>query len=361
MRTPLRCLALLAAAALPAGAQGIGDASVFAGPQYVRYTFGSSPSQKTVSQLSIPMAIVLPMGDRFSVDVSSSYANTEVQLGGVRTSSITGLTDTQVRGNLTFGDNAFILTLGLNLPTGQYTVPEGQQEAAGAIGNNFLLYPVVTMGSGFGATGGVALAQTVGSWNLGIGGSFRHSSQFDAYQVASKVLRFTPGNEYRLRVGLDRPVGDGSVAVGVTYSKFGSDAADSTTFSTGDRALAQASWFSPLGANTDFTLSAWNLYRAAGQVIGGASPWENVSNVNLAFGFHVGGLYVQPSAEGRAWQADGANAGKLANFGLHLRFAAGPLSLNPSVSYGLGTLNPIGGGTSVDLTGLRGTLIVRLH
>lgn len=361
MRTPLRGLVVLITAALPLGAQGIGDGSVFAGPQYVKYTFGSSPAQRTVSQLSIPWAIVVPMGDRFSLDVSSSFASTEVQLAGVKTSSISGLTDTQVRGNLTLGDNAFILTLGLNLPTGQYTVPAGQQEAAGAIGNSFLLYPVVTMGSGFGATGGVAFAQTVGSWNLGIGGSFRHSSEFDAYKVASKVLRFTPGNEYRLRAGLDRAVGDGSVAIGVTYSKFGSDAADSTTFSTGDRALAQASWFAPIGENSDFTLSAWNLYRAAGQMIGGASPWENVSNVNVAIGFHVGELYVQPSVEGRVWQADMANAGKLANFGVHLRFAAGALSFNPSVAYGVGTLNPIGGGSPVDLTGLRGTLVVRLH
>ena len=156
-------------------------------------------------------------------------------------------------------------------------------------------------------------------------------------------------------------MGDGSVALGVTYSKFGNDAADSTTFATGDRALGQASWFTPLGAGADLTLSAWDLYRASGQLIGGPSPWENVSNVNVAIGFHLGDVYVQPSAEGRVWAADGANAGKLANFGVRLRFATGPLSFNPAVSYGVGSLNPIGGGASVDLTGLRATLIVRLH
>jgi hypothetical protein len=361
MRTPLRSLALLAAAALPLAAQGISDASVIAGPQYVSYTFGTGAAAKTVNQLSVPFAVIIPLGDRFTFDVSSSYANSQVRAGGATTSSINGLTDTQVRGNLMVGDNRAVFTIGVNLPTGQYTVPTAQQDAAGQIGNDFLVYPVSGMGNGLGATGGVAIAQSLGGdWNLGLGASFRHSTQFDAYQLTTGVLRFTPGDEFRLRVGLDRPVGDGRFSLGVTYSKFSKDALDSTTFATGDRALGQLNYSVPAG-NGDFQVSVWNLYRGPGQQFGGAAPWENVANLNVALGFNAGDLYVQPSVEGRSWMVDGNKAGALGTVGLRFRFAMGALSVNPSGQYTIGKLYTTGTTVTTDVTGFRAGILIRLQ
>ncbi len=374
MRTALFAAAAALAATTPLRAQGIPDASVILGPQYVSYQFGSGSSATTVNELAIPFAVIVPLGQRFAFDVSSAYANVAVKSSGATSSSITGLTDTQLRGNYTFGDNAAIITLGINLPTGQYTVPASQQAAAGQIGSDFLVYPISSMGNGFGATGGLAFAQSIGDWNLGFGGSFRHTSPFDAYQVSSSVLRFTPGDEYRLRVGLDRPVSDGRFAIAVTYSKFTNDAADSTTFATGDRALGQASIYLPNSTGTsDVQLSAWNLYRGAGQLIGAAAPWTNVSNLNLAVGWTVGGVYVQPSAEGRYWAVGssttgttavaGGKAGVLANLGLRLRFDMGALSVNPSATYTVGSLYAYQtpGTPSTNLTGFKTELLIRLH
>jgi hypothetical protein len=366
MRTKLVPLALLAVTALSLGAQGVSDGSVIVGPQFVSYKFGTGAAARTVTELGVPFAVILPFGRRFTVDVSASYANVRVSAKGSAGSdstfsSINGLTDTQIRGNVTLGDNVGVLTFGVNLPTGQYTVPPGQQEAAGQIGNNFLLYPVSSFGNGLGATGGLALATALGDWNLGVGGSFRHSTVFDAYQVSSGVLRFQPGDEARLRVGLDRPVGDGRFAVGVTWSKFGNDAANDTTFGTGDRAMAQASLSVPVGTG-DFQISAWNLYRAKGELISGnPSPWENVANVNVAIGFNAGGLYIQPSAEGRVWQVDGYLAGALGSAGLRLRFNMGAFSVNPSAGFTVGRLFTRGSAATTDITGFRGTLLIRLH
>jgi hypothetical protein len=357
------------------------DATVILGPQYVSYKFGTGSAATTVSELAIPFAVIVPFGERFGFDISTAYANAAVKSAGATTSSISGLTDTQLRGNYTFGDNAAVITLGVNLPTGQYTVPATQQAAAGQIGSDFLVYPVPSMGNGLGATGGVAFAQTLGDWNLGYGGSFRHSTPFDAYQVASSVLRFTPGDEYRLRVGLDRPVSDGRFSVAVTYSKFTNDAADSTTFATGDRALGQASIYLPNSSGTsDVQLSAWNLYRGAGQLIGAPAPWTNVSNLNFAVGWTVSGVYIQPSVEGRYWtvgsagavastgtgtgtSGGGGKAGTMANLGLRLRYDVGALSLNPSATYTVGTLYAYqaGGGPSTDLTGFKAMLLVRFR
>jgi len=358
---PLALGAALGASATAVAAQGIADGSVIAAPQFVSYKFGTGSAAKTVTELGIPFAVILPFGERFNVDVSSSYANVRVSTPAGATSSINGLTDTQVRGNITFGDNLGVITMGVNLPTGQYTVPSGQQEAAGQIGNDFLLYPVPSMGNGLAATGGIAIAAPIGSWNLGLGGSFRHAQVFDAYQVQSGVLRFQPGDEVRVRIGLDRPVGDGRFAIGATYSKFGNDAANDTTFGTGDRALAQASLSLPTGRG-DFQLSGWNLYRAQGELVSGSkSPWENVANGSLALGFNAGGLYLQPNVEVRVWQVDGYHAGTLESVGVRLRFNMGPFNVNPSAGYTMGTLYSQNSGPTTDITGFKGTLLVRLH
>ena len=79
----------------------------------------------------MPFAVIVPFSDRFNIDISSSYANSQVTMPALPTSSIAGLTDTQVRGNLMLGDNAAVITIGVNLPSGQYKVPGGQQDAAG--------------------------------------------------------------------------------------------------------------------------------------------------------------------------------------------------------------------------------------
>ncbi|HLA90218.1 MAG TPA: hypothetical protein VJL28_07310 [Gemmatimonadaceae bacterium] len=363
MRTKLIPLALLAAAALPLGAQGVSDGTVILGPQFVSYKFGSGSGAKTVTELAIPFAVILPFGERFSIDISSAFANAQVKTEGSSTSStISGLTDTQLRGNYTLGDNLAVLTLGVNLPTGRYTVPQAEQDAAGQIGSNFLVFPVPSMGGGLAATGGIAVARPVGSWNLGIGGSFRKATEFDAYELAAaNKLRFQPGDEIRVRLGLDRPVGDGLFAMGVTYSKFGNNAANDTTFGTGDRALAQATYARPLGSG-DLQLQVWDLYRAKGELTSGSSsPWENVANVNLAIGFNAGNVYVQPSAEERIWQRDGTKAGLLTNLAVRFRFNTGSFSVNPTVGYSIGKLYAEGGGSTTDITGFKATLLIRLH
>lgn len=361
MRRHFLSLALLAIAA-PLAAQDPSNTAVIIDPQFVSYKLTTLGTATTISQFAVPIAIIVPFSDRFNMDLSTSYANSQVKTSGIASSAITGLTDTQLRGNLTLGDNAAIVTLGVNLPSGQYKVPDGQQIAAGQIGNDFLIYPVTSMGNGLAFTGGVGFAWTLGEWNLGIGTSFRYSTAFDAYQVQTSILRFTPGSEGRLRVGLDRPVGDGSFNVSLTYSKFGNDQAADSTFGTGDRALVQSGLAIPAGGNRDLQFSLWDLYRGTGQQLGGQpSPSENVANLGVAMGFQLAsGLYIQPNIEERSWNYNNANAGLMTNIGVRLRFDMGGLSMNPSATYTLGSLYN-SGQASTDLSGFKVALLIRLH
>ena len=157
-----RVCALLAAASFPALAQDPGNTAAALMPQYATITIGSGSTARTISQTTVPFVFVLPFTPRFNVDLATAYASSDVTVDGKRVSSISGPTDTQLRANLTLGNDAVVLTVGANLPTGQYKIAEGEAIAAGQIGSDFLLFPTSTYGAGLSMTGGAAYARNLG-------------------------------------------------------------------------------------------------------------------------------------------------------------------------------------------------------
>lgn len=342
-----------------APAQGLRSTSVAVALQSTSYSLETAGNKTTVAQTAIPIVFALPFSERFTMDITTAYAITDVIAGGSATSSIKGLTDTQVRGNYAFGDQMVIFTFGLNIPTGQYTIPEGQVAAAGQIGNDFMSYPISSMGNGLAGTGGIAFAREIGSWNLGAGASMRKSTEFAAFGDASAEFRFQPADEYRLNLGLDRPVGDGQVQLGLSYSAFGEDVAgDTTIYSTGDRLIASGSWTFPV-RNNSVSLSGWNLFRMAGQQFAGDAPKENIASLNAGMSINAGEVLIQPNVEMRLWQVGGVKAGNMFNTGVRLRLNAGNFGFFPSVGYSIGNLYDTGSGIATDVTGIRGGLTVR--
>ena len=356
----------LLASAVSLQAQSPFDASARTGPQFVSYRL-DSPVNRTVEQLAIPFAVVVPFGPRLFVDVATAYASTTVRGGGAPESRISGLADTQLRATYTLGNDALVLTAGVNVPTGQSTVESDQIEAAGRIGSDFLSFPISNMGTGLAATAGIGVAQAVGSWNLGAGLSMRHSQEYEPFDVAGQRPRFQPGDEIRLRIGGDREVAQGRLMIGATYSAFGDDAAGTFTYNTGDRWVAQTGYSRRLGG-TEVGIGAWNLLRTSGRraVTEDSSvttPWENIASVGLSAGFRAAGVHLEPNVELRHWsrgefgdEPDGG-VGQLATFGLRTRFAVAGLDATPSASFTAGGVETVAGRASV--TGWRGSIMLR--
>jgi hypothetical protein len=363
MHASLRRPAALAAGLLLAssGLQAqLENTAVLTAPTYTSLTFGSGASSRSVSQFALPVVVILPFGERVSVDVSTAFATASVKADDSTASEISGLTDTQIRANFRLGADNLLFTAGINVPTGQYSVPVTEQEAAGQIGNDFLYYPISSMGNGLAMTGGIAYARPMGNWNVGGGVSARKSTQFAAFAADSGDFRFTPADEYRASFNADRPVGDGALSLGLVYSMFGEDDADGTTYSTGDRIIATAGWNFPVGGK-DVFLSAWNLYRLEGEVLGDPAPAENVFNVAGAVSLAYGELLVQPNLETRLWQVGGARAGNLATLGVRVRLPVGGFGLFPSLGYSVGNLYSLSDGQATKVNGLRASLTFRYN
>ncbi|HEY4130102.1 MAG TPA: hypothetical protein VGM50_05770, partial [Gemmatimonadaceae bacterium] len=261
----LTIVAGLASNVRSASGQSFGDIGARIAPQYHSYDL-RSPSNTRISEFSIPLYASMPITPSFGLDLGTAWVDsrvTQTSSGSTAHSNISGLTDTQLRGTYVFGTDFVVLTAGLNLPTGQSTVSEKQALAASLIGSDFLAFPISNMGTGFGLTAGVAVARPVGDWNVGGGASVRRSSQYDPFDASgagTPVLHYQPGNEYRLRAGVDRAIGTGRAALGLTYSKFADDNLGGSIYNTGDRYLTTASYDNALNGGT-LTLSAWNLFR----------------------------------------------------------------------------------------------------
>jgi len=356
-------LALVAGASL-ASAQSWRDGSVRMGPQFYSYKI-KTPVNETVSQLAFPLFVTVPVLPQLAIDVGTAYATARyerrVDDSTVTTSTMDGLTDTQVRANYIIGQDFVVVTAGLNIPTGSATVTPGELDAATRIGSDFLSFPISGFGSGFGMTAGAAIAQPAGGWNLGFATSMRYATEYEPFKDASGVVtKFTPGPEVRARIGADHALGEGRISLGFTYSKFGDDKANAVTFNTGDRFITQAVINSTLKNGTDYTLVVWNLYRTSGTLINrSASPSANITSALMAFSIRApADVGIEPSVETRVFTQQHARTSFLANFGLRAYVNRGTWALVPGVGFSFGQMEA--GSSAATVTGTRATLAARI-
>ena len=351
----------LAGASSRAASQSIFDTSVRTAPQFLQYRI-SAPVSETISEFTTPIFVVIPVSSTLNFDVATAYASARVRPNGnnpEQPSSISGLTDTQIRANVLFGTDFVVLTAGLNIPTGKETANDIEQLAAFRIGNDFLAFPISNMGTGFGATAGIAVARPLGAWNIGLGGSLRQSAAYDPVVGSSGARpRFQPGDEYRARFCVDHPFGTGRFAVGLTYSKFGNDNIGGSIYNTGDRYVTQAGFNNSFGS-ANVLVNAWDLYRRPGAIFTGERTGpENIASILVGVGVSVMSGVLEPSLEFRNWTQESLSASRIGALGLRYTVQAGGLGITPSAGYTVGRLGAVEG--NADLRGFRAAIAVRL-
>ena len=360
MRRLVTTLLALHSFAAPVAAQSIFDTNVRAAPQFVQYQI-KAPVNETISEFSTPIFVIVPVTQAFSFDLSTAFASARVRPNGGGTeqaSSISGLTDTQIRANYTIGTDFVVVTAGVNIPTGRETATQGQELAAFRVGSDFLAFPISNFGTGFGGTLGIAVAQPVGSWNLGFGGSVRQTASYEPFEASTGARpRFQPGNEYRARVGVDHPYGTGRFAFGLTYSKFGNDDIGGSIYNTGDRYIAQAGFNNSFGG-ANLLVNAWSLYRRSGTIFTGERTGpENIANVLVGVGFQSASGVIEPSIELRNWTQENLSASTLGTVSLRYSGTANGFQITPSAGYTFGRYVAVPG--TADLTGIRAALAIR--
>jgi len=224
------------------------------GAQFQWFSFSEELGADMANLLVVPFTYILPMGGKVKADVYAAWATGSVEKGGF-TYNKSGPTDTRVR--LSYQATPWaIVTLGVNIPTGNSADTNEEAIVTSVLATDMLGFREATWGTGFGVTGGIATARQVGEWGVGLGASYRQSGEFEPTE--GDDLKYQPGNETRVRLGVDRNVGDGGkLTAGVTYLNYSEDLADGQNlFQAGNRIRVDATYAFRSGAST------WSLFAA---------------------------------------------------------------------------------------------------
>ena len=330
MRALVLCAALAAA---PVGLVGQGSDALYTrysgltGFEYRGYSFDPGISVKSVSQWSLPFIAVAPVGRRMSVDLTTHVVSGKITTYAGTAEKLSGLSDTQLRLLYTLGRDRLVASLTLNLPTGKHSVSTSQFQVVGAVGSNYLSFPVSSFGTAFGATAGLAYARTLGGWNLGFSGALRFTGNYNPFSDQS--VSYNPGWETRVRGGADRVIGrNARLLVGLTFSTFSTDVYTGAgslvggTYNPGSRFIGDLAYVRVIGRGT-LTFASWDYYRLVGHSGTTALPEskENVFNAELRYGRSVAPrLVLEPLIAFRQWSPADYRGGRLYSAGLGARY-----------------------------------------
>jgi len=357
-------LAALLPASLLAQGPEVGSSTGFTGVDVRGVSFQSGLGIKKVTEIAVPFAAVWQAGAHLSFDLGGRYATVSSTDESGASTSLSGLTDIQVRGLYALVRDVAVLSLTVNLPTGKTKLAPDQLPVAGMIASDMLPFPVTNFGSGFNVTTGLALAVPVGGWALGFAGSYRANGSFTPVaDTGAAGGSYKAGGEFRVRLGLDRIVGQSRLSAGVTYSSYGDDTfGNSPLFQSGKRVIPQASWSFPVG-NVGLALYAWDMYRGAGSVIvsGTATEKRNVLAAGAMASIQTGQSVLHPQIEFRSYSSalclgtvtsSFCAAGKLVSLGARYQIAMSErVAVVPLLRVDLGNLVNQSTGQAVSFTG----------
>ena len=155
-----------------------------------------------INQFSFPVAFILPLGDQLLIDfVTTPTTSTAIT---VQENSLSGLSDTRMRGSFLFDNQRLLFTFGLNLPSGKNRLTTDELSVANILSLHALNFYVPILGQGLDASVGLIMAQPLGPFVLGFGGGYLYRGRYDPYKNID--LSYDPGDEFSLSAGLDIPM-----------------------------------------------------------------------------------------------------------------------------------------------------------
>ncbi len=272
-------------------------------------SFDEALGIEVANLLLIPIAYRFSVNEKFSADFYAAWAEGRVEREN-ETFVLNGAVDTRVR--LSYQASPWaVLTVGAALPTGNATHNTEEAVVASVLSSDILGFNEATWGTGFAITTGVATVHRIGSWGLGIGASYRLADDFEP--SADTVFSYSPGNESRVRLALDRNVGEsGKFTGGVTFQTFQSDQLDGRNlFQAGDRVRVDASYAFRAGSSTwnAFVANLWRtdgdlslqLIDDTGAILGDSilsAGWQNLFMVGIGGAVPVGStVYMHPMVD----------------------------------------------------------------
>jgi hypothetical protein len=243
-------LTIVLATELAAQSRLVGVRSASLGVTYESWRFSDGLLQSTQAgndvlvdrayQISFPLVVSVPLGEAWNVDLSAAYATSRVTLDGadsklnVSRYSLSGLSDTRIRATGRVSP-LITVTAGLTLPTGQTSLTREEYEAFRVLAAPALSYQVARLGNGVSGTAGIVASKELGGmWAGALGASYELHGSYGAGSLALLTNPdYSPGDALRFSLGLDGPVGQHGMTLGLSVDFYpNQDAIRDSTFAS---------------------------------------------------------------------------------------------------------------------------------
>lgn len=311
------CAAVAAATALPAW----GQQSIGIGVEYMGYSFEEGLGASAAQLFLVPVAVRFPIGS-LTFDVYSAWAQGRVERDDFAY-TLQGPVDTRVK--LSYQASPWaLLSVGANLPTGNSTHDGEEAVVASVLAMDLLGFREATWGTGLQITSSIATAMRAGEFGIGLAAAYAANGEFEPRSDVD--LRYQPGNEARVRVGIDRNFGSSTFTAGATLMTFAQDQANGRNlFQAGNRMRFDATYTFRAGGQV-WTLFAADLWREHGDlslavvdasetIVGDTTevtPSQNLIVAGLVGGIALGSRTFRPQVDLRVQarkEEDGRNEG----------------------------------------------------
>jgi hypothetical protein len=322
----------------------LSDPSAGVGVQLESYTFGT-PEQvdiEKVSLMTVPVTAVVSLAHRVELGVSSAFASGKLTRASGASTSLSGLTDTEIR--LTYGlaDDRVRLSAVAVAPTGKSKLTAGEMDVTGIIAADLLPFAISNWGSGGGLGANAAVAVPMNeATSVGLSAGYVLARKYEPLNATSFAYR--PGNQLHVRAGADRRIGvTAKASVQLTYQHFSQDQSAGTNFyQSGDRLQAVGSYAFAAGARGTGIVYAGYLQRREGQYtnVVQLTPSQDLVYAGTGFRQQLAGLVLTPSFDVRLLGSDdGVEQGRTFSAGVGAEVPMGGFDLLPLVRARVGHL-----------------------
>jgi hypothetical protein len=335
---------------LAASAQGLpqrGMLQAGTGASFETYEF-LDPDVVGLSRLSlftVPFAVRgLPL-ERLQLQASGAYAQGVLKRTDGSEATLSGPTDTELRASYVLGRDLVVISAAYLVPTGSRAYTLDEAEVAGTIAADLLPFRITQWGSGGGLGVSTAVAVPVGEFGIGFSLGYTVAQEYDALQLPDEgAWRYHPGNELRLRLGVDRTFGDaGKASLLLNLQRYDEDRLQGQSLlQPGNRydLTGFYSFATGRGANgvtylgvahrdaATFTeREAQDLFFAGMEI-----PAQDLIFAGAGFRVPLGARVFVPSVEGRLIRrSDGLNQGHMVGVGASMEWRAGSVLLVPAL------------------------------
>lgn len=348
-------------------AQGL-QVSAGAGAGFESFTFTAADTLgvRRLSLLTLPFGVRFQPTPQVRLELNGAAARGTLTRADGTTATISGATDTQLRGLVTVVPGAITLSLDALLPTGRSRQSGAESEAAGWIASELLPLRISNWGSGGGVGVGAIVAVPVEGWGVGLNAGYMLAREFQPLEGEVGEWRYRPGNTLRIQLGVDRTLNRSTKAtllLGLqqhAHDEVAGASVRENVYRPGSRYQAIGSLAYAVGRRASAISYLGVQHRRAGSFIqdslavpvqdpigrAGTSaqdsfavPAQSLILLGTQFRLPVRGAVLLPGIDARLFRrADGRNQGYLGGLGAAAEWALGGAQLVPNVRSWFGKL-----------------------